>query len=90
VVFANDNESNCGIKIKLIACLCRFVGDGEEAEVGEIIRNTKTTRNAGDGHTPDVAEFFVNNSLEFTFGDAILRETYVKSERHTGRETRNN
>jgi hypothetical protein len=47
VVFANDNESNCGIKIKFIACLCRFVGDGEEAEVGEIIRNTNTTRNAG-------------------------------------------
>ena len=73
VVFANDDESNGGTEIKFIACLCRFIGDGEEAEVGNIIRNTNTTRNAGDGHTSDAAELFANNRLEFTLRDAILQ-----------------
>ena len=48
VVFSNDDESDGWIKIKFITRICRFVGDGEEAEVGDIIRNTNATRNATD------------------------------------------
>ena len=88
VVFANNNESNCWIKIKFVTCICRLVGGGEDAKVRGMIRNAITARNVGDERTSDVAELFVNNRLEFTIGDAILKETYVKLGRY-GQEAQN-
>ena len=88
VVFSNDNECDCGIKIKFITCICRLVGGGEDAKVRDMIRNAITAKNVGDERTSDMAELFVNNRLEFTFGDAILRETYAKLGQR-GQETQN-
>lgn len=88
VVFANNNECDCGIEIKFIACICRSVGGGEDAKVGGMIRNAITAKNVGDERTSDMAELFFNNRLEFTFGDAILKETYVKLGR-CGQEAQN-
>ena len=87
VVFANNNECDCGIKIKFITCICRSVG-GEDTKVRDMIRNAITAKNVGDERTSDMAELFFNNRLEFTFGDAILKETYVKLGR-CGQEARN-
>ena len=53
MVFADDDESNGGTKIKLIACLCRFVDDGEEAEVGRSL-GTRTQRETQGVDTPRI------------------------------------
>lgn len=62
-----------GLKLSSSQASVGFIGDGEEAKVGGIVRNANTIRNAGDGHTPDAAELFVNDRLEFSLGDAILQ-----------------
>lgn len=72
VVFANDDECDCGIKIKFGTCICWSVGGGEDAKVRDMIRNAISAKNEGDERTSDMAELFVNNRFELAFGDAIL------------------